>query len=104
MMKIYNISEFKKLPTSENEASESTVTKNSFKDDLKDKESFSFFNNIWLIIFFFIFGLIFILWISTEFYWILFEYDIITEQSKLTIIIEIFNSRKSPQSHFSLSI
>ena len=93
MMKIYNISEFKKLPTSENEASESTVTKNSFKDDLKDKESFSFFNNIWLIIFFIIFGLIFILWISTEFYWILFEYDIITEQSKLTIIINIFDKK-----------
>ena len=40
-----------------------------------------------------IFGLIFILWISTEFYWVLFEYDIVTGQSKLTIIINVFDKR-----------
>ena len=93
MIKFYNIYEFKKIPNSENETSELTGIKNSFKNEFKDKESFSFFNNIWLIIFIIIFGLIFILWISTEFYWILFEYDIVTGQSKLTIIINVFDKR-----------
>ena len=93
MIKFYNIYEFKKIPTSENETSELTGIKNSFKNEFKGKESFSFFNNIWLIIFFIIFGLIFILWISTEFYWVLFEYDIVTGQSKLTIIINVFDKR-----------
>ena len=94
MMKIYNISEFKKLPTSEKEESQEILeTKSSIFEKLEYKEFPNLIDNIWFLIFVIIVTIIFIYWISTELYWILFEYNIMPGQSKLTIIINSFDKK-----------
>ena len=85
---------FIKLPTSEIEAADYDVSKFSFpiKQLKLEKSQKSFlFKNIWLIIFFIIFIIICIILVSTELYRILFEYNIILDNPKLTIIINTFN-------------
>lgn len=73
--------EFKKIPTSEND--DSSEYKTSYID-MGGK--FRFLNNKWFLIFL-VFSIIFVLWLSTELYWIIFEYNIINGNSKLSIII-----------------
>ena len=93
-MKINQISEFKKLPTSEKEESQEILeTKSSIFEKLEYKEFPKLIDNIWFLIFVIIVKIIFIYWISTELYWILFEYNIMPGQSKLTIIINSFDKK-----------
>ena len=93
-MKINQISEFKKLPTSEKEESQEILeTKSSIFEKLEYKEFPNLIDNIWFLIFVIIVTIIFIYWISTELYWILFEYNIMPGQSKLTVIINSFDKK-----------
>ena len=93
-MKINQISEFKKLPTSEKEESQEILeTKSSIFEKLEYKEFPNLIDNIWFLIFVIIVTIIFIYWISTELYWILFEYNIMPGQSKHIIIINSFDKK-----------
>lgn len=88
---------FKKLPTSEKEAFESSETleidsKGSFFNQLLIRDN-SLLKNSWFIFFLIICGIIISIWMSTELYWLLFEYDIITGSSNLTIIINVTNKK-----------
>ena len=93
-MKKYQIDGFKKLPTSESEANyQMEEEKNSYFEKLEQKDIYNLFKNKWLIIFLITFAIIITMWVSSELYWILFEYNIITGQSKLSIIINSFNKK-----------
>ena len=95
-MKINQISEFKKIPTSENEeAQEFAETKSSILDKVLSADFPNSLKSIWFLLFLIIFGIIFIYWTSTELYWLLFDSNIITGQSKLTIIINLFNKKQN---------
>ena len=101
MIKESNSVGFKKLPTSEKEALESpdtpkitigTDSKRSISEKAYNK-NISLMKNSWFILFLIICGIIISIWISTELYWLLFEYDIITGKSNLTIIINVVDKR-----------
>ena len=93
-MKKYQIDGFKKLPTSESEANyQMEEEKNAYLEKLEQKDTYNIFKNKWLLIFLITFSIIFTMWVSSELYWLLFEYNIITGQSKLSIIINSFNKK-----------
>lgn len=102
MIKVIQKSGFTKLPTSEKEALETSDTPEisvvlDSKDSKESKHSYShlynskdnndLMKNSWFFLFLVICGIIVSIWISTELYWILFEYDIITGGGNLSIII-----------------
>ncbi len=93
MIKKNHIYEFTKLPTSEAEANSQITEEKQSDIDIESKEKYNLFKNKWFIIFMIIFIIIFLLWISFEIYLILFNYNIITWQSKLSIIINIFDKK-----------
>ena len=76
------IYEFKKIPTTDNE--EFFDTKISYEEM---DDNINLLKNKWLYIFLTIFSMIFILWLSSELYWIFFEINITKGNSKLSIII-----------------
>ena len=102
MIKVIQKSGFTKLPTSEKEALETSDTPEisvvlDSKDSKESKHSYShlynskdnndLMKNSWFFLFLVICGIIVSIWISTELYWLLFEYDIITGGGNLSIII-----------------
>ena len=108
MIKVIQTSGFKKLPTSEKEASESSYSpqitvvtgskdskksKRSFSEQLDNKDNNNLMKNTWFVLFLVICGIIFSIWISTELYWLLFEYDIIAGKASLTIIINAMDKK-----------
>ena len=93
-MKINQISEFKKIPTTEGEElQEIGETKSSILDKLSSTDFPNSLKSIWFLLFLIIFGIIFIYWTSTELYWLLFDSNAISGQSKLTIIINLFDKK-----------
>lgn len=105
MIKVIHSSGFTKLPTSEKEASETSGTpeisvvldskdskesKLPYSEQNNNKDNNDLMKNSWFILFLVICGIIISIWISTELYWLLFEYDIITGRANLTIIINVF--------------
>ena len=95
-MKINQISDFKKIPTSESEEpQEMAETKYSILDKVLSTDFPNSLKSIWFLLFLLIFGIIIIYWTSTELYWLLFDSNIITGQSKLTIIINLFNKKQN---------
>ena len=82
MIKDNKMYEFSKLPSSEAEANSETFEENEEKCNL--------FENKLIIIFGIIFIIIFVIWILAQ---LLFEYNIVSQQSKLSIIINTFDKK-----------
>jgi hypothetical protein len=82
MIKNDRMYEFTKLPSSEVEANSGMFKEN--------EEKYNLFENKLFIIFAIIFIIIFILWVLAE---LLFEYNIVSQQSKLSIIINTFDKK-----------
>jgi hypothetical protein len=106
MIKVIHSSGFTKLPTSEKEALEASDTpeisvvldskdskesKLSYSEQYNNKDNNDLMKNSWFVLFLVICGIIISIWISTELYWLLFEYDIITGRANLTIIINVLD-------------
>ena len=85
-MKISQIHEFKKLPTSENEERIEHQELN---------ENINLLKSIWFLVFIIAFAIIFIFWLSAELYYIFYQYNIIEGNLGLSIIININNKKQN---------
>lgn len=91
-MKINYTDGFKKLPTSEIEEFTEAKERPSTAKKIESRNSYNIFKNTWFLIFLIIFVIILLIWIPTELYWLLVEYNIM-DSSKLSIIINSFDKK-----------